>query len=179
MSNDIGVRASEDGNLERVNRAYAAFGYPTGAELDDTVILTERGDEIVERVRATLEHGVTMLRACTSLQKRSGSVSAAHSSAPSSRGWASTTVTASPTRTSSASTGSKGFYVLEPEHAPAFLAKPWRTTGAMKATCSSFIALKIPGTRTKLLMASEQRLGRAMIALWNSVIFACSSPNQA
>jgi hypothetical protein len=121
MSNDIGGRASEDGDLERVNKAYAAFVYPAGAEPSDTVFLTERGMRLSGVFGQLSSTASPCCGVCTSLQKRSGRVSAAHSSAPSSRGWASTTVTASPTRTSSASTGSKGFYVLEPEHAPAFL----------------------------------------------------------
>lgn len=56
------VRVAQREELERVNRAYAAWGYPAGAAQEDTVVIAERGSDLVGLVRGTVEHGVQLLR---------------------------------------------------------------------------------------------------------------------
>ena len=56
------VRVAREDELKRINDAYTAFRYSGKAEPKDTVILAERGSDLVGLVRGTVEQGVQMLR---------------------------------------------------------------------------------------------------------------------
>jgi N-acetylglutamate synthase-like GNAT family acetyltransferase len=56
------IRRARPEEIERVRAAYCAWGYGGGANPPDTVLIAERGGELVGIVRRTLEHDVVMLR---------------------------------------------------------------------------------------------------------------------